>query len=235
MAARFPGSTITYVREIDDSPPGTGTELVAEDLNQLQEDLEAVGAHYGSGETITAAGGDVKEISDAVTNAVTDGEELGHITSGTAAAGFGVAAITKLEDAGGTKRLVGRKSVKWAEAAAANYLPLTYEEAIDAGVVVGYGNGLVGINDLAGTPRVIVPGGTGDITTGVVVSGMVKPSSGVAQGGVSTVMNGETNEIYNDGNGNVVSLTINAGGDVVVSRDLGSLTYDIVLNLTCWI
>lgn len=234
MAAEFPGSAISYVREVDDSPPGTGTELVAEDLNQLQEDLEAIGAHFGSGETITAAGGAVKEISDAVTNAVTDGEELGHVTSGTAAAGFGLAKTMKLEDAGGTKRLVSRKSVKWAEAAAANYLPLTYEEAIDAGVVVGYGNGLVGINDLAGTPRVIVPNLAGDVTAILFFSGVVKASDGQVQSGSSGVENGESVAIFDDAT-NVVTLEVLSNGSVTVTRTSGSLTYDIVVSLHSWI
>lgn len=99
---------------------------------------------------------------------------------------------------------------------------------------VGYA-GQKAVYALADTPVTIVPGGSGDITSGAVIAGWVKPSSGMAMGGISICASGETITIYDDGEGNQVTFQINAGGDVVVARAAGSKTYQIVINLLCWI
>jgi len=56
------------------------------------------------------------EASDAVTNAVTFAQRLSHITSGTAAVGFGVGQEYELENASGTNRVAGTQSITWSDA-----------------------------------------------------------------------------------------------------------------------
>lgn len=56
------------------------------------------------------------EVSDAVTNAITYAQRLSHITSGTAAAGFGVGTEYELEGADGTNLVAGAIEVLWADA-----------------------------------------------------------------------------------------------------------------------
>lgn len=58
------------------------------------------------------------EVSDAVTNAVTYGLRLSHITSGEAAAGFGTGIEFELEDAGGGMDVAGVIQCLWISAAA---------------------------------------------------------------------------------------------------------------------
>ena len=85
------------------------------------------------------------------------------------------------------------------------------------------------------SPGQILPGGTGDVAVGLVYAGLVSPSSGEAQGGVSVILNGETQDIYNDGAGNQITIQVNSGGDVVLNHVAGTKTYDVVLNLLCWL
>ena len=61
------------------------------------------------------------EISNAVTNAVTYAQRLSHITSGTAAAGFGVGLEMELEDGGGTNRVASYLETLWNDPATAAY------------------------------------------------------------------------------------------------------------------
>jgi len=61
------------------------------------------------------------EVSDAVTGAVTYAQRLSHITSGTAAAGFGVGLEMELEDDGGTNRVASYLETLWNDPATAAY------------------------------------------------------------------------------------------------------------------
>lgn len=61
-------------------------------------------------------GGYLQEISDAVTNAVTTILMLRHLTSGTAASGYGAGLDVELEDSGGTSRLASQDQVSWRNA-----------------------------------------------------------------------------------------------------------------------
>lgn len=56
------------------------------------------------------------EVSDAVTNAVTYAQRLTHITSGTAAASFGIGVEYELENASGTNRIAGTQEFTWSDA-----------------------------------------------------------------------------------------------------------------------
>lgn len=103
----------------------------------------------------------------------------------------------------------------------------------DGANTVGY-TGQKGVYGLAGTPQTIIPGGSYDVVVGLVFAGLCSPSSGVAQGGVSVVLNGESVNIFESGS-DIVSLAVAAGGQVTVTRDGGSLTYNIILNLLCWL
>jgi len=57
-----------------------------------------------------------EEASDAVTNAVTYTQRHSHITSGTAATGFGVGEEYELENASGTNRVAASQEFTWSDA-----------------------------------------------------------------------------------------------------------------------
>lgn len=99
---------------------------------------------------------------------------------------------------------------------------------------VGY-VGEVAVAALAGTPKTLIEGGTYDVTVGAVVAYMVEPSSGDASGGIITIYNGATETIYEDDGTNEVTLTVAAAGQMTTVRSAGSLTYNIIFNVLCWI
>jgi len=99
---------------------------------------------------------------------------------------------------------------------------------------VGY-TGEVAVAALAGTPTTLIPGGAFDVTVGAVIAYMVEPSSGSASGGIITIYNGDTETIYEDDGTNEVTITIAAGGQLTTVRTAGSLTYNIIFNVLCWI
>lgn len=103
----------------------------------------------------------------------------------------------------------------------------------DGGVDIAY-TGQKAVDDLAGTAQTVVAAGTGDVAVGAVVAYMVKPSTGSAQGGVVTIYNGETVDIYNDQAGNQVTLAVAAGGAMTVTRAAGTKTYDVGINVLIW-
>lgn len=61
------------------------------------------------------------EIANSDTNTYRVGVTINHVTSGTAAANFGIAYRTQLEDAGGTVRVTSDDITAWADPAAATY------------------------------------------------------------------------------------------------------------------
>lgn len=227
MAASYPGTQPSFTPLVDDVDT-----VVADQFNQPYLEIEAIASQTGAGEAITAAGGHVLEASDAATNTVTDLHSLEHITSGAAAALFGVGRVTKLEDAGGTKRLTSEEDVIWAEAAAANYLPLKRENMTDAGTVVGY-RGFISMNNIGTTPRTIIPDGTpGDVTAILQVSGVVLANDSTVDGGLSMIPNGGSANLYSR-DSNTLTLSVAANGSATIVA-AGALTYDCVLNLI-WI
>ena len=73
------------------------------------------------------------ESVDAVTNAVTYAQRLSHITSGTAAAGFGTGVEFEIEDDAGTNRVAGYIESLWNSAATASYKGDLVLKAVDSG------------------------------------------------------------------------------------------------------
>ena len=106
-------------------------------------------------------------------------------------------------------------------------------DVTDGSTVVGHAQ-VIAANDVAGVAVTLIADGTRDVTAGIFYIGVVKPSSGNADGGASFVLNGGTNDLYNDGGTNVLTLTVNANGSVTVQRTAGALTYDLVIQ-ACWI
>ena len=88
------------------------------------------------------------EVSDGVTAAITYAQRLSHITSGTAAAGFGAGLEMELEDAGGTNRVASYLETLWDDAAAATYKGRVVLKAVDSGgtreIMRGEGSGTAG-------------------------------------------------------------------------------------------
>ena len=72
------------------------------------------------------------EVSDAVTNAITYAQRLSHITSGTAAANFGVGLEMELEDDGGTNRVASYLETLWYDPATAAYKADVLLKAVDS-------------------------------------------------------------------------------------------------------
>jgi len=99
----------------------------------------------------------------------------------------------------------------------------------DGGVAIAY-TGQKAVDGLDDTPQTIIPDGTGDVAVGAVLAYMVSPSSGSASGGVLTLYNGETEDLYNDGT-NQVTISVSAVGAMTVVRAAGSLTYDVGINI----
>jgi hypothetical protein len=73
------------------------------------------------------------EASDAVTAAVTYVQRLSHVTSGTAAAGFGVGMEMELEDGSGTNRVASYLETLWDDPATATYKGRLVLKAVDSG------------------------------------------------------------------------------------------------------
>lgn len=63
-------------------------------------------------------GGYLQEVSDAVTAAITTVQVLRHLTSGAAAAGYGIGQLFQLENANGTTVSASRWSYEWSDATA---------------------------------------------------------------------------------------------------------------------
>jgi len=73
------------------------------------------------------------EVSDAVTNAITYAQRLSHITSGTAAAGFGTGTEFELEDNNGTNRVTGYIESLYNSAATASWKADLVLKSADSG------------------------------------------------------------------------------------------------------
>jgi hypothetical protein len=97
------------------------------------------------------------ESADAVTNAVTYAQRLSHITSGTAAANFGVGTEFELEDANGTNRVAAYIEALWNDPATDAWKSDLLLKATDSGgtreIVRGRANGsAAAIGFLGATP-----------------------------------------------------------------------------------
>ena len=159
------------------------------------------------------------EVPDAVTSAITQAARLSHITSGTAAAGFGVGLEFELEENGGVNRVAGMVEVSWHVVGANDYTQMLFSTALDGvrqlrGVLVGNDN-----VTLAGNARgeAATDFGAGRSNAALVASGLGSTIGGgydnLADGIYTTVGGGSTNNASGDystvGGGN----TNAAGGD----------------------
>ena len=103
----------------------------------------------------------------------------------------------------------------------------------ESGSTVGYMVGAAA-DDVDGTPVVLIPGGTYDVTAIVGFIGVVKPSSGSPEFGFNFAEpGGDVVTLFDDGT-NTLTLSVSAGGEVSVVRGVGTLTFDVVLSLI-WI
>lgn len=110
------------------------------------------------------------EVSDAVISAVTFANRLSHITSGTAAAGFGVGQEFELEGADGTNLVAGDISVEWTDASTgAEDADMVFSLAVGGAVAAEkgrltsagqfsiLGDLIIGVED-AGTKSLVIKG-----------------------------------------------------------------------------
>lgn len=103
----------------------------------------------------------------------------------------------------------------------------------ESGSTVGYAVGAAA-DDVDGTPVVLIPGGTYDVTAIVGFMGIVNPSSGTPEFGFNfAVPGGDSVTLFDDGT-NTCTLSVSAGGEVSVVRGAGTITFDVVLSFI-WI
>ena len=166
------------------------------------------------------------EVSDAVTNSVTYAQRLSHITSGTAAALFGVGLEMELEDAGGNNRVASMYDTVWADPGAASYLSLLRWQNTHIGNQGGYG-GYGSAKAVAGGAVTILPHGAKDAASGMTMFYRVLESAGGTSGGSATVDNTSSVDLYDDGT-DVLTLAVAADGSATLQRTAGAATFDVV-------
>jgi len=169
--------------------------------------------------------GHIVEISDAVTNAVDDCLELEHVTSGAAAALFGIGQKLALEAADGGKVDTATITSLWADPQAAYEDPLLRfsGKISDVGYCGFWSDGGNAVDD-AGW-RVIVPDGVGDVKHLLRFMYVVQEvTGGGVNAGQDSVAPGTNVLIYNDGT-DAVRVRATAAGQVEVVRISGADTF----------
>ncbi len=83
---------------------------------------------------------------------------------------------------------------------------------------------------LTGTSQTIIADSAQDVTAACAIQYVVKPSSGAAVAGATTLANGASTTLYNVGS-DVVTLTVAANGSVTIARTGGTLTYKVIVQL----
>jgi hypothetical protein len=165
--------------------------------------------------------------STAVTAAVQAGvHRIAHVTSGVAAAGFGVSAQHELEDAGGTEQVASEVATLWSVATAGAEQPLRRWTTYPAGSAgPGYG-GYLTADDVDNNALTIIPNGTGDVTVGLRCMAFVSESAGGTAGGEFTCLNGGNVVLYTDGV-DTLTLAVAADGSATLQRTAGAATFDV--------
>lgn len=165
------------------------------------------------------------EVADGDTASTIYAQRLTHITSGTAAALFGVGLEMELEDAGGTNRVASMFDTLWADPAAATYTSLLRWQNTHIGAQGGYG-GFIALNNVAGVAMPVVPNGARDVAVLLTVLYAVSESAGGTSGGSATVLNNSSVVLYTDGV-DTLTLAVAADGSVTLQRTAGAATFDV--------
>lgn len=134
---------VTLAGYKSDGGTGVADLAAAETVLQIRNNATALVTILGNGNvgkgTISPDRKDHTEVSDAVTAAVTYAQRLSHITSGAAAAGFGVGMEFGLEDAGGGMDVAATIAASWISAVAGSEVS-QLDLAITGGGLVLEGN-----------------------------------------------------------------------------------------------
>jgi len=88
-------------------------------------------------------------------------------------------------------------------------------------------------NDVAGVAVTIITNATGDVTVGLQAMYFVSESGGGTSGGMATVPNGGSADLYDDGT-DVLTLAVAADGSTTLQRTAGATTFDVSLWLV-WV
>lgn len=94
---------------------------------------------------------------------------------------------------------------------------------------VGYwGNWSAGGID--GGPRVVIPGGAGDVAACVYIGSVAKHSGGGTNAVSVSVVPDDSDILYNS-DGNVLTAAVSAAGALTVARTSGTGTFDLMLHM----
>ena len=173
------------------------------------------------------------EASDAVTAAITYGQRLTHITSGTAAELFGVGEEHELESYDGVRRIASEVVTLWAMALARAQTSLRRWTAFSNGSA---GPGYAGFGTVRGlsAPSVdIIPNGAGDVARGgrFVYCIYLNTAAAFLSGTIEATPGGGAVDLYNVG-ADQFTLTVAANGSVSVVRAAGTDSADIAISAT---
>jgi hypothetical protein len=168
--------------------------------------------------------------NSALTNTIQNLSRLKHTTSGAAAALFGASHEVELEDDAGNSQVASETATLWASAASGSESPLLRDTTYPSGSAGPGYRGFWTWTALDGTSRTVIPNGTGDVTAVLTAQYALTESGGGTDGGLITVDNGATVDLYDDGV-DICTLTVNADGSVTIARSAGAATFDVVLNM----
>ena len=173
------------------------------------------------------------EVSDAVTAAITYGQRLTHITSGTAAALFGAGEEHELEGYDGVPKVASEVVTLWAMALARAQTSLRRWTAFSNGSA---GPGYAGFGTVRGlsAPSVdIIPNGAGDVARGgrFVYCIYLNTAAAFLSGTIEATPGGGAVDLYNVG-ADQFTLTVAANGSVSVVRAAGTDSADIAISAT---
>ena len=164
------------------------------------------------------------ELSDAVTNAMVFPLRLTHITSSTAAPGFGAGMEFEAESAGGTNRVAGTIENPYTTATNAAEVSDLVFRTMRAGTLTeslrSLGNGTLQIGTLSGTATQMVGATAGNILCPITLGAGLSFSSGTLNGAFLPLTLTGTTEV-------------NTAGQVLRIRDAGAYP-DVYMNSNYW-
>jgi hypothetical protein len=179
--------------------------------------------------TIASDGEAAHYMATSATNSVETMLTLQHTSSGTVTHEFGSSVMFAQEGNSGSVVDAAQIAIPWIIATNGAESAMMRFSALHAGGYLGYW-GLYAMDAIVASVDVI-PGGTWDVTKLLYYTAVVWEESGAGVGGpTGTLTPGNTVDLYDDGT-DVLTLAIDAGGEVTVSKTAGADSFGMVIGL----